>query len=86
MRDLDALGMPAGIAGQHDMAAARQEPRQALERPAAHDHRRAHGEPLEASEILGNAPGHAAVPADHAILGAGDDEGDDGRGDGHGPS
>ncbi len=44
MRDFGALGLPVAVAGQHDVAAARQRLGEAVEGLAAHDHRRAHGQ------------------------------------------
>jgi hypothetical protein len=70
MRHLRALCAPGRIAGQHDVAAARQQAGQTLERPPAHDHRAAHGLRLEALEVRRQVPGQRAVPPDHAIVGA----------------
>ena len=58
------------------MAPTRQQSRQALERLAAHDHHAAHGQRLEALEVGWEVPRQLAVAADHAVLRAGDDEGD----------
>src|SRR3546814_9285777 len=43
---------------------------------AAHDHRRAHGQRLEAPEIGRKPPRQRAVTPDHAIVGTGEDEDD----------
>src|SRR3546814_15048133 len=48
----------------------------AVEGLAAHDHRRAHGQRLEPSEIGGQPPRKPALATDHAIVGARDDEDD----------
>ena len=65
--DFRAGRIPALLARQHDMAAAGQEAGQALEGLAAHDHRLAHGQRLEALEIGGKVPGQGPVLADRAI-------------------
>ena len=67
---------PAAVAGQDDVPAARQQPGQAVEGLAAHHHRAAHGQRLEALEVGGDVPWQAVVLADHAIAGAGDDDDD----------
>ena len=68
------VGLPAGIAGDDDVAAARQDSRQRFERLAPHHQRLAHRQRFDAAEIGGDVPGHAPVLADHAIVGDRDDE------------
>ena len=67
---------PVGIAREDDMPPSRQEPGQAVERLAAHDQHAAHGQRLEPLEIGGDVPRQPAILADHAVAGAGDDQGD----------
>jgi hypothetical protein len=74
MGDAGAFAAPFGVPGQHDMLPARQRTGQALERFPAHDHRGAHGRDLEPTEVRREVPGKCAVLADHAVVGAGDDD------------
>jgi hypothetical protein len=74
MDDLGAFGRPFAVAGEHDMAAARQQAGQALEGLAAHDHRHALRVRDEALQVFLDPPRHVAVLGDRAVVGAGDDE------------
>jgi hypothetical protein len=74
---MDGFGpfrLPVRIARQHDMPPARQRARKALEGLAAHDHRLAHGQRLEALEVGRDVPGQPALAPDRAVGGAGVDE------------
>src|SRR3546814_5037548 len=51
----------------YDVTAAGEKAGQAVERLAAHDHRRAAGDALEMPKVGGEVPGELAVLADHAI-------------------
>ena len=64
------------IAGQDDVAPPREQPGQAFEGLAPHDHRAAHGQRLEALEVAGDVPRQLVVAADDAVDGARDDDGD----------
>ena len=67
---LGALGLPLGVARQHDVAPARQRAearRQRLPGASAHDHRAARGDAPEVGQVLRQAPGHVAAVADHAV-------------------
>ena len=74
VRHFGPLGRPAAVAGQHDVAPVGEQPRQALEGLAAHDHRRAAGVRDEALQVLADAPRDLAVPGDGAVARPGDDE------------
>ena len=78
VRDFRARRVPRAIARQHDVPPPGKQARQAVERLAAHDHDAAHGQRLEALEVGRDVPRQRAVAADHAVLRAGDDEGDGG--------
>src|SRR3546814_5307555 len=65
--DLRAFSLPIGSPRQHDVTAAGEKAGQAVERLAAHDHRRAAGDALEMPKVGGEVPGELAVLADHAI-------------------
>jgi hypothetical protein len=69
--DLDSLNTPTGIAGHDDMPPPRQDARQAVEGLAAHDHRAAHGQPLEPLEVTRDMPWKVIILADYAVDGAG---------------
>src|SRR3546814_227526 len=68
--------LPVGVAGQDDVATPFEQRRQAVEGPAPHDHRAAHGELLETAQVGGQVPRHPAVGADDAVGGAGEDQRD----------
>jgi PmbA protein len=70
------LETPSDIASHDNVAASRQRPADRLMRFAAHDDGRAHGGPLEKSEVFGESPGQLVVAADHAIIGASNDQGE----------
>jgi hypothetical protein len=76
VRHLRAFRPPVAAARQHDVAASGEQAGQALEGLAAHDHRRAERQRLEALQVLGEVPGQRAVAPDHAIAGARDDQDD----------
>ena len=76
MCNLHSVRVPIRIAGEDDVAPPGEQAGKALEGLAAHDHRRAHGHFLEVPEVGRDVPGKGAVLADHAIVGAGDDEDD----------
>src|SRR3546814_5199710 len=52
------LLLPFRIAGQHDVAAVFQQPRQAIKCLASHDHGRALRQRLETPQVSGQVPGH----------------------------
>src|SRR3546814_7740542 len=74
--DLGLFVLPVGVAGQDDVATPFEQRRQAVEGPAPHDHRAAHGELLETAQVGGQVPRHPAVGADDAVGGAGEDQRD----------
>ncbi len=76
MRDFCPLPAPASVAGEDDVATAGQQAGQAVECLAAHDHRVTEGQRLEMLEVCGQPPRQPPVLADHAIVGAGEDEDD----------
>src|SRR5206468_1343772 len=78
VRDLRAVGAPAAVAGEDDVTASGEKAGKAFERLAAHHHRAAHRQLLEALQVGRNVPGQLAVAADYAVLGPGDDERDAG--------
>ena len=75
MRHLRALRPPPCIARNHEMPAPREQPGQAVERLAPHDHRPTHGQRLEPLEVRREPPRQPAVTPDHAIARASDDQG-----------
>jgi hypothetical protein len=76
MNHVDALDLPFRVVSHDDMLPTGENAGEAVEGLAAHDHRAAHGQLLEAPEIARNVPGKHPILADHAIDGAGKDDGD----------
>lgn len=70
MGNFSTLRGPAAGAGQHYMVPPGQGLGEAFKCLASHDRRLAHGVGFESPEVGGDAPGHLAVLADHAIFGA----------------
>src|SRR5206468_2240078 len=63
-------------ARDHDIVAARERRADRFEGLSAHDHRVPHGQTLEASEVLGQAPGHAVAESEGAVARQGGDDRD----------
>ena len=75
MRRHRAIRRPVRLAGDHDVGATGQRLfGQRVPGLAAHHNGIAHGQRLEALQVLGNAPGNAAILADDAILGGCDNQ------------
>ncbi len=74
VRDLRAFGPPLAIPRDDDVAALGQQARKAVEGLAAHHHRGAERQPLEALEVLREVPGQGSVASDDPVPRAGDDQ------------
>ena len=63
------------VLADHDVAATWQRPAYGFEGLAAHYNRLAQSHPLEIAQVFRQVPRQAVVPADHAILGGGHNDG-----------
>jgi len=76
MRDFSPWSAPAAIPRQHDVTSPGKQAGETVEGLATHDHDAAHRQRLESLQVRRKVPRQLAVAADHAVGGAGDDEGD----------
>src|SRR5882672_11592797 len=75
--DYSAAGRgPVARARNHDIVSSGKRRPDRLEGLSSHDDCVPQGEPLKASQVLGQPPGHGVVAADGAVPGQGGDEGE----------
>ena len=76
---VDAFGQVQRLAADHHHLPPGQRPADRFPGLATQQDRMAHGLLPEVFQVFGQVPGQGVVPADHAIAGAGGDQGDQGQ-------